>query len=241
MARPAGARTKQRQVPQGPLPEDADAGVVALKSRSIPAAEAIAQSLAALQWLRAAGCQQYFFKYCSTFDSTREGNIGPVADALMTALDTDFTIACPAFPENGRTVYRGNLFVNDMLFNESGMQNHPLTPMRDPNLVRVLQKSKRAAVSACCATIRSRRGRSRSRPGFGSCAARRLKSPLLTPSAMMICGPSVPAVPTCPCSPVARGWGLDCRTTTVDRICCIIRVPRGTASGCSRRRAGHRR
>lgn len=104
---PAGARTKQRQVPQGPLPEDADAGVVALKSRSIPAAEAIAQSLAALQWLRAAGCQQYFFKYCSTFDSTREGNIGPVADALMTALDTDFTIACPAFPENRRTDYRG--------------------------------------------------------------------------------------------------------------------------------------
>jgi 3-dehydrotetronate 4-kinase len=142
-----GMRTLQTiGVPKGPLPEDADAVVVALKSRSTPAAEAVAQSLQAREWLRAAGCQQYFFKYCSTFDSTREGNIGPVADALMTALTTDFTIACPAFPENGRTVYRGHLFVNDMLLNESGMQNHPLTPMRDPNLVRVLQEQTRRRV-----------------------------------------------------------------------------------------------
>src|SRR5512134_143907 len=103
-----GMRTLQTiGVPQGALPEDADAVVVALKSRSIPSADAIAQSLAALRWLRAAGCRQYYFKYCSTFDSTRDGNIGPVADALITALDADFTIACPAFPENGRTVYRG--------------------------------------------------------------------------------------------------------------------------------------
>ncbi|MFO1126832.1 MAG: 3-oxo-tetronate kinase [Rhodospirillales bacterium] len=136
-----GMRTLQTiGVPQGSLPEDADAIVVALKSRSIPAADAVSQSLAALAWLQAAGCRQFFFKYCSTFDSTRAGNIGPVADALMTALATDFTIACPAFPENGRTVYRGHLFVNDKLLNESGMQNHPLTPMRDPNLVRVLQE-----------------------------------------------------------------------------------------------------
>jgi uncharacterized protein YgbK (DUF1537 family) len=142
-----GMRTLQTiGVPQRPLPKDADAVVVALKSRSIAAGEAIAQSLAALEWLRATGCQQYFFKYCSTFDSTPQGNIGPVADALMTALETDFTIACPAFPENGRTVYRGHLFVNDMLLNESGMQNHPLTPMRDPNLVRVLQQQTRRRV-----------------------------------------------------------------------------------------------
>jgi 3-dehydrotetronate 4-kinase len=142
-----GMRTLQTiGVPQGTLPEDADAVVVALKSRSIPSAEAIAQSLAALQWLRAAGCRQYYFKSCSTFDSTSEGNIGPVADALMTALGIDFTIACPAFPENGRTVYRGHLFVNDMLLNESGMQNHPLTPMRDPNLVRALQEQTRRRV-----------------------------------------------------------------------------------------------
>jgi 3-dehydrotetronate 4-kinase len=142
-----GMRTLQTiGVPQGPLPEDADAVVVALKSRSIPAAEAIAQSVQALEWLRAAGCRQYYFKYCSTFDSTSEGNIGPVADALMTALETDFTIACPAFPENGRTVYRGHLFVHDALLDESGMQNHPLTPMRDPNLLRVLQPQTRRRV-----------------------------------------------------------------------------------------------
>jgi uncharacterized protein YgbK (DUF1537 family) len=116
----------------------ADALVVALKSRTIPAAEAVAQSLAALEWLKTQGCRQFFFKYCSTFDSTAEGNIGPVAEALMAALGTDFTIACPAFPENGRTVYRGYLFVADALLNESGMEKHPLTPMTDPNLVRVL-------------------------------------------------------------------------------------------------------
>lgn len=142
-----GMRTLQTiGVPRASLPEDADAIVVALKSRSNPAADAIADSLAALDWLRAAGCRQFYFKYCSTFDSTAEGNIGPVADALMTALEADFTIACPAFPENGRTVYRGHLFVNDVLLNESGMQNHPLTPMRDPNLVRVLQEQTRRRV-----------------------------------------------------------------------------------------------
>lgn len=136
-----GMRTLQTiGVPQAPLSEEADAIVVALKSRSIPAEDAVAQSLQALDWLRSAGCRQYFFKYCSTFDSTAKGNIGPVADALMTALGTDFTVACPAFPENGRTVYRGYLFVGDVLLNESGMQNHPLTPMRDPNLARVLQQ-----------------------------------------------------------------------------------------------------
>ncbi|MGV7241250.1 3-oxo-tetronate kinase [Caballeronia sp. M23-90] len=125
---------------------EADALIVALKSRTIPAADAVAQSLAALEWLRAQGCQQFLFKYCSTFDSTDEGNIGPVADALLDALGDDFTIACPAFPENGRTIYRGNLFVGDVLLNESGMQNHPLTPMSDPNLVRVLQRQTKSKV-----------------------------------------------------------------------------------------------
>lgn len=117
---------------------DADALVIALKSRTIDPAAAIAQSLEALAWLKSQGCRQFFFKYCSTFDSTSTGNIGPVTEALMKALDTDFTIACPAFPENGRTVYRGHLFVADALLNESGMENHPLTPMTDSNLVRVL-------------------------------------------------------------------------------------------------------
>ncbi|KWZ32090.1 3-oxo-tetronate kinase [Burkholderia anthina] len=125
---------------------DADAIVVALKSRTIPAADAVAQSLAAYEWLRAQGCRQFFFKYCSTFDSTDAGNIGPVADALLDAADGDFTIACPAFPENGRTIYRGHLFVGDVLLNESGMENHPLTPMTDANLVRVLQRQTQSAV-----------------------------------------------------------------------------------------------
>ncbi|WP_434114988.1 3-oxo-tetronate kinase [Paraburkholderia caffeinilytica] len=147
-----GMRTVQTiGVPASNEVIEADALVVALKSRTIPAADAIAQSLAALEWLRAQGCRQFFFKYCSTFDSTDAGNIGPVTDALLDALSVDdetaaFTIACPAFPENGRTIYRGHLFVGDVLLNESGMENHPLTPMRDANLVRVLQRQTRSKV-----------------------------------------------------------------------------------------------
>lgn len=119
---------------------DADAWVIALKSRTAPAAEAVNQSLEALRVLEGQGCRQIMFKYCSTFDSTVEGNIGPVSAALLNAMGEDFTIACPAFPEAGRTVYRGHLFVNDALLNESGMENHPLTPMTDANLVRFLGK-----------------------------------------------------------------------------------------------------
>ena len=104
------------------------------------------ESLAAARALRAAGARQIYFKYCSTFDSTPDGNIGPVAEALLDALDTPFTIACPALPENGRSVYRGHLFVGDQLLSESGMRDHPLTPMRDANLVRVLQAQMRGMV-----------------------------------------------------------------------------------------------
>ena len=124
-------------VPRGAAPK-ADAIVVALKSRTIRAAEAVMQSLEACRWLRANGARQIYFKYCSTFDSTDAGNIGPVADALLDDLGADFTIACPAFPENGRTVYLGHLFVGDVLLSDSGMRDHPLTPMSDANLVRVL-------------------------------------------------------------------------------------------------------
>jgi len=119
---------------------DADAVVVALKSRTIAAPEAVAQSLAALAWLRAHGARQVFFKYCSTFDSTDAGNIGPVADALLDALGARFTIACPALPVNRRTIYLGHLFVGDLLLSDSPMRDHPLTPMRDANLVRVLAR-----------------------------------------------------------------------------------------------------
>lgn len=136
----SGLRTVQTiGVPAADATIDADAVVVALKSRTIPASEAVAQSLAALEWLRGRGAQQIYFKYCSTFDSTPQGNIGPVTEALMQALGCDFTIACPAFPENARTIFKGHLFVGDVLLSESGMRDHPLTPMRDSNLVRVLQ------------------------------------------------------------------------------------------------------
>ena len=137
-----GMRTVQRigVPPAGEPAPDADAVVVALKSRTAPAAQAVAESLSALAWLRAAGVRQVFFKYCSTFDSTEHGNIGPVADALLDALDAGFALACPAFPANARSVFQGHLFVGASLLNESGMEQHPLTPMNDANLVRVLSR-----------------------------------------------------------------------------------------------------
>ncbi|EFL36616.1 conserved hypothetical protein [Streptomyces viridochromogenes DSM 40736] len=119
-------------------PVDADAVVIALKSRTVPAADAVEASLRALACLRSMGAEQIYFKYCSTFDSTPAGNIGPVTEALMDALGTDFTVATPAFPDNGRTVFKGHLFVGDVLLSDSGMRHHPLTPMTDSNLVSVL-------------------------------------------------------------------------------------------------------
>lgn len=136
----AGMRTVQMiGVPQEPIGGDVDAVVIALKSRTAPVEEAIEESLAALRWLQAAGCHQIYSKYCSTFDSTSKGNIGPIAEALMAALNTRFTIACSAFPANARTIYKGHLFIGDVLLSDSGMRHHPLTPMTDANLVRVLQ------------------------------------------------------------------------------------------------------
>ena len=125
--------------PLGQAP-DTDAIVIALKSRTIPESDAIAQSLAACRWLKQHGARQIYFKYCSTFDSTDAGNIGPVADALLDELGSDFTIACPAFPENGRTIYMGHLFVGLVLLSDSSMRDHPLTPMHDSNLVNVLAR-----------------------------------------------------------------------------------------------------
>lgn len=133
-------------VPDGPAAPDVEAGVVALKSRSIDPHVAVRQSLEALEWLQAQGCTQFFFKYCSTFDSTPMGNIGPVADALADALGAHQVIVCPAFPGTGRSVYQGHLFVNDVLLNESGMQNHPLTPMTDPDIRRWLAPQTQYAV-----------------------------------------------------------------------------------------------
>ena len=150
----AGMRVVQTiGVPTAPLSAEVDAVVVALKSRTNAPAEAIAQSLQALAWLQAQGAQQIYFKYCSTFDSTAQGNIGPVTEALMDALHTDFTIATPAFPDNKRTVFKGYLFVGDVLLNESGMQNHPLTPMLDANLVRVMQAQTQRTVGLIDHTV----------------------------------------------------------------------------------------
>ncbi|AMS44948.1 3-oxo-tetronate kinase [Aminobacter aminovorans] len=124
----------------GETPEDtAPLEIIALKCRTAPVDEAVAETRAALDWLRKAGAQRFFWKYCSTFDSTERGNIGPVAEALMDDLGTDQTIYCPAFPENGRCVFMGNLFVGEQLLSESPMKDHPLTPMRDSNLLRLLK------------------------------------------------------------------------------------------------------
>ena len=140
----AGMRVVQTiGLPDAPLPDDCNAVVIALKSRTIAPEQAVKQSLAALQWLKEQHVQQVYFKYCSTFDSwyTGEvrGNIGPVTEALMQAMGCDFTIATPAFPDNQRTVFKGHLFVGDQLLSDSGMKNHPLTPMTNANLVHVLQ------------------------------------------------------------------------------------------------------
>lgn len=126
-------------IPEDNFNAEADAYVVSLKSRSCPSSEAVEKSLRALDWLKTMGCTQYYFKYCSTFDSTSNGNIGPVTDALMDKLGIEQTVVCPALPVNGRTVYKGYLFVKNQLLQESGMKDHPITPMTDSNLARVIE------------------------------------------------------------------------------------------------------
>ncbi|WP_311198987.1 3-oxo-tetronate kinase [Sulfitobacter sp. W074] len=140
-----------------PSPEatygDADAVVVALKSRTAPVEDAIAESLAALKWLQSEGAEQILFKYCSTFDSTPKGNIGPVADALRQAMSCELTLICPAFPKNGRTIYNGVLFVGWLPLAESSMKDHPLTPMRDSNLMRLMEAQSTGKVGLIPAPI----------------------------------------------------------------------------------------
>ncbi|AIA73089.1 3-oxo-tetronate kinase [Pectobacterium atrosepticum] len=127
-------------VPPSDFKVDTQAVVISLKSRSCSAEQAVADSLNALAWLQQQGCQQFYFKYCSTFDSTAKGNIGPVTDALLEQLGETQTIISPALPVNGRTVYQGHLFVMDQLLSESGMRHHPVTPMTDSNLMRVMEQ-----------------------------------------------------------------------------------------------------
>jgi 3-dehydrotetronate 4-kinase len=140
------ATTQFLGIPSGTAEAGCEAGVIALKSRSIPVDQAISQSLHALAWLRRQGCRQIVFKYCSTFDSTASGNIGPVGEALAHALSVRGVVVCPAFPAAGRTVYMGNLFVGDVPLNESSLRHHPLTPMTDSDLRRWLRKQSRDPV-----------------------------------------------------------------------------------------------
>lgn len=144
--------TQYSGVPSGPAEPSVEAGIVALKSRTPPPADAVALSLEALDWLVGQGCRQFLFKYCSTFDSTPDGNIGPVIDALMQRLGTDRTIVCPAFPATGRSIYQGHLFVGDRLLSESGMEHHPLTPMTDADLRRWLAPQTKQGVGHVAAT-----------------------------------------------------------------------------------------
>ncbi len=146
LARGGLATMQFNGVPKGTAPEGCQAGVVSLKTRSIAPVDAVTQSLAALAWLRAQGCRQIVFKYCSTFDSTPEGNIGPVAEALANALGVKGVVVCPAFPGAGRRVYQGHLFVHDRLLSESGMERHPLTPMTDPDIRRWLRRQTKGEV-----------------------------------------------------------------------------------------------
>jgi uncharacterized protein YgbK (DUF1537 family) len=145
LAKGGMATTQFVGVPKGDARKDCEAGIVALKSRTIPAHEAVSQSLAALDWLLAQGCRQILFKYCSTFDSTPEGNIGPVAEALLDRLG-GIAVVCPVFPATGRTLFNGHLFVGNRLLSESGLQNHPLTPMTDPDIRRWLRRQTTGAV-----------------------------------------------------------------------------------------------
>jgi 3-dehydrotetronate 4-kinase len=138
LAKGGMAATQFVGIPAKPAPTSCEAGIISLKSRTIPAVDAVKQSLAALDWLLAQGCRQILFKYCSTFDSTPEGNIGPVAEALLDRLGGS-AVVCPVFPATGRTLFQGHLFVNNQLLSETGMRQHPLTPMTDPDIRRWLR------------------------------------------------------------------------------------------------------
>lgn len=151
----SGLRTIQVMgVPADPAPlKKFDAVVIALKSRTNSAAEAVDWSLKSADVLLQAGARQIFFKYCSTFDSTNRGNIGPVAEALMEKLGGEAAFVCPAFPTNKRTIYKGHLFVGDELLSSSPMKDHPLTPMRDANLVAVMQRQTKLPVGLIDYTV----------------------------------------------------------------------------------------
>lgn len=143
-------------VPQQHDAPTAQAIVISLKTRSCAVDRAVAQSLAALKWLQEQGCDRFYFKYCSTFDSTEKGNIGPVTDALLAELSETQTVICPALPVNGRTVYQGHLFVGEQLLSDSGMRHHPVTPMSDSNLLRLMEKQAKGKAGLISAAVLDR-------------------------------------------------------------------------------------
>ncbi len=174
LAKGGMATTQFVGVPEGAADAACEAGVVALKSRTIPVGEAIAQSLQALDWLQAQGCRQILFKYCSTFDSTPEGNIGPVAEALLDRLG-GIAVVCPVFPATGRTLFNGHLFVGDRLLSETGMRDHPLTPMTDPDIRRWLRRQTKGEVGLVpYATVRTGAAAIRTALSAEQAAGRRL-------------------------------------------------------------------
>jgi 3-dehydrotetronate 4-kinase len=158
-------------LPTRAAPAHCEAGVVALKSRSIAAHDAVEQSLVALAWLQAQGCRQFVFKYCSTFDSTPAGNIGTVGEALARALGVSGVAACPAFPAAGRTVFQGHLFVGDRLLSESSLRNHPLNPMTDADLRRWLRLQTQEAVGLVPYAVVAKGGAA-IREALAACGAR---------------------------------------------------------------------
>ncbi|MEP7069026.1 MAG: 3-oxo-tetronate kinase [Usitatibacter sp.] len=171
LARGGLATTQFLGIPAGAAASPCEAGVVALKSRSIPAEQAVNQSLAALKWLQAQGCRQFVFKYCSTFDSTPRGNIGPVAEAMARTLGVAGVVACPAFPATGRSVFQGHLFVGDRLLSESSLRDHPLNPMTDSDLRRWLRQQTRDPVGLVSREVVAG-GPAALREALGACAAR---------------------------------------------------------------------
>ena len=182
------------------LPE-VDAVVVSLKSRSIEADVAVDRSRAAEKWLRGRGAGHVLFKICSTFDSTDAGNIGPVMDALRADSGDAIVLVTPAFPETGRTVYQGNLFVGSVPLNESPLKDHPLNPMHDSNLVRVLARQSRTKVGLVdLATLVARRGGG-SRTSRRSWRAKASAPLLSTPCSTAISKPSA-----------ASRWIIACRS-----------------------------
>ncbi|MCV3272755.1 3-oxo-tetronate kinase [Roseobacter sinensis] len=190
-----GLRTAQfAGIPTDPAPSEIEAGVISLKSRTAPRAAAVDESRTALRWLRAQGCRQIVFKYCSTFDSTPEGNIGPVAEALADELGATKVVFCPAFPATGRTVYQGHLFVHDTPLDRSGMADHPLTPMTDPDIRRWLQSQTRAAVGHLPIDI-VRRGPSAIRCALDAADARFLIADAISEDNLMDLGAALADAP----------------------------------------------